>query len=667
MKFFIKKNGKKIILNSAAILAFIFLISATVFSVNALENKSCRPSEFYKFLTAVGIARAAFPCGENALSCQNITPRVKLDWPEASFTVSSGTDYIPAPAQSYRVEGAVSGTAFHIASPFTHYQDSRDPATWRYAYDSTPRDNLVSGQSVIWGVAASYNGLPDELLTDANTFVVPYCSGTINVSGPSNASWQVTKNTAPSSVVDQYGQNVALNNQTSNSFSGSGNNTRANQPLGNYSFTVTTPPFYSCSFSPSNQNLIGGGTINFSYTCSPILPTASLTADSTSIKNNDMTNLNYNGTGAQTCTLVPADKLNSSTNTQTCDSSNICSGSVPTTKLKDDTTYTLTCTNPNGQAQAQVTIVIGQQRASCTSSFNPSSISPGDKTKFSWQSDDADNVVPFSCTGDIGSGNLSGNSGSIPNLTPQQTQTCTLTVANSGGQSTCMSIINVIRTGPAPTHLGCINNACTSVSGSGADDCSACGGTPGQPGGATHNACFNGICTVVSGAGTNLCTSNADCGGTGATHNECVSGTCTVVSGAGATVCSPVGSACAIIGPAPGSFTWSSIVDSCSQIRLSWNASSNATTYHVLRKKTTDTNYAGLTTPQPYTALNFTDTGLSQSTSYNYRVTAQNTGGTTAGTPDPTTITTPACPAAPPGGGTTTPAGLPNWREITPH
>lgn len=86
---------------------------------------------------------------------------------------------------------------------------------------------------------------------------------------------------------------------------------------------------------------------------------------------------------------------------------------------------------------------------SCILTFSPSSITPGQSSTATWSSsNDADGNIPFSCTGDIGSGLLGTPSGSTT-VSPAQTQTCTLTVQNSSGTRTCSRTITVGQ--PAPT------------------------------------------------------------------------------------------------------------------------------------------------------------------------------------------------------------------------
>jgi len=63
------------------------------------------------------------------------------------------------------------------------------------------------------------------------------------------------------------------------------------------------------------------------------------------------------------------------------------------------------------------------------------------------------------------------------------------------------------------------------------------------------------------------------------------------------------------------------------QVVLSWNASAGATSYDVLRSTTSGGPYATVATP---TGTNYTDTGLTNGTTYYYVVSASNAAGTSA-------------------------------------
>lgn len=161
----------------------------------------------------------------------------------------------------------------------------------------------------------------------------------------------------------------------------------------------------------------------------------------------------------------------------------------------------------SGFAQRSFTIIIPPP-ASCTLSFSPSTITAGSSTTGSWTSSgDADSQLPYSCTGNIGSGTLSA-SGST-SVSPTQTQSCTLTAVNDWGDgSTCGATVTVNPVAPPANPVSCSPNTQT-VNTGGTASFSASGGTGtyswsggGSP--ATGNAAT--FSTVYSTAGSKTVT-----------------------------------------------------------------------------------------------------------------------------------------------------------------
>ncbi len=87
----------------------------------------------------------------------------------------------------------------------------------------------------------------------------------------------------------------------------------------------------------------------------------------------------------------------------------------------------------------------------------------------------------------------------------------------------------------------------------------------------------------------------------------------------------------------PGDFTLSSSGVSCNSVPLSWTASSNADGYRILR----GAPRVDISPYQPYTALNFTDTTVSENTTYLYQIEAYNITGTNRSN---AIVSTPFCP-----------------------
>jgi len=76
----------------------------------------------------------------------------------------------------------------------------------------------------------------------------------------------------------------------------------------------------------------------------------------------------------------------------------------------------------------------------------------------------------------------------------------------------------------------------------------------------------------------------------------------------------------------------------CNSVPLSWTSSSNADGYRILKGAAR----VDISPYQPYTALNFTDTTVSQNTSYIYQIEAYNTAGTNRS--NALNVDTPYCP-----------------------
>ncbi|MBI4919751.1 hypothetical protein HY838_00385 [Candidatus Azambacteria bacterium] len=91
--------------------------------------------------------------------------------------------------------------------------------------------------------------------------------------------------------------------------------------------------------------------------------------------------------------------------------------------------------------------------------------------------------------------------------------------------------------------------------------------------------------------------------------------------------------------PPPGNFSLGlggSVA--CNTVPLSWSSSSNADGYRILR----GAPRVDISPYQPYTALQFTDTTVSQNTTYPYQIEAYNLGGSNRS--NTINVTTPYCP-----------------------
>ena len=99
-----------------------------------------------------------------------------------------------------------------------------------------------------------------------------------------------------------------------------------------------------------------------------------------------------------------------------------------------------------------------------------------------------------------------------------------------------------------------------------------------------------------------------------------------------------------VIPPAPAGLT---ATGGNTQVALIWNASTSATSYNVKRSTTSGSGYVTVSSP---TAMNYTDTGLTNGTTYYYVVTAVNTAGESGNSPQAS--------ATPSSGGTSGPVKI---------
>lgn len=112
--------------------------------------------------------------------------------------------------------------------------------------------------------------------------------------------------------------------------------------------------------------------------------------------------------------------------------------------------------NSGGASNTQTPITLSAQATSappptCSLSFNPTSIAPGDSSTLSWAStNDADAQLPYVCTGNIGSGVLTGGSG-MAMVSPTESQTCSAVADNGQGGTIACNATIIVTTVPAPT------------------------------------------------------------------------------------------------------------------------------------------------------------------------------------------------------------------------
>ena len=118
------------------------------------------------------------------------------------------------------------------------------------------------------------------------------------------------------------------------------------------------------------------------------------------------------------------------------------SSAIPSTKSGSVTVND--GTGPAGPFACSNTVSINTTAPTCTASFSPSTVSSSQTSNITWsQTGDADNSIPYTCSGNLGSGALTGTGGIFTTGSITETQTCTLTVQNGSGTNTCPASVTV--------------------------------------------------------------------------------------------------------------------------------------------------------------------------------------------------------------------------------
>ena len=174
------------------------------------------------------------------------------------------------------------------------------------------------------------------------------------------------------------------------------------------------------------------------------------------------------------------------------------------------------------------------------------------------------------------------------------------------------------------TRPGYIGNAIAGPYKTGAINPADCPATAPVNGGWSDWSAWSACSALCNQTRTRTCTNpapangGADCSGPSTETQTCTGGAC--------------------VQP-PGSFNLSGGGGaSCNSIPLSWTAASGAQAYRILR----GSPRVDISPYQPYTAQNFTDTTVSQNTTYKYQIEAYNAAGTNRS--NVLNVTTPYCP-----------------------
>jgi hypothetical protein len=275
---------------------------------------------------------------------------------------------------------------------------------------------------------------------NANTF--------LSVDAPPPPPSAPTASLSASSTSIAYNGSVTLNWSTSGATSLTSN---FGQTALNGSVTLNN--LTSTATYEINATGPGGTTtrrVTITVAARPV-PTASLSASSTSIA--------YNGSVTLTWSTSDADSLTSNFG-QTA-----LSGSVTLNNLTSSQTYQISASNTGGTRTRSVTVTVAARPAPTASlSVSPSSIANGGSTTITWSTSDAESL-----TSNFGETALSG-SRTITNLTSSQTYQ--ISASNTGGTTTRSATVTVaaplpvIRITSQPSNASATFNKCTGSGGS---------------------------------------------------------------------------------------------------------------------------------------------------------------------------------------------------------
>ena len=444
--------------------------------------------------------------------------------------------------------------------------------------------------------------------------------------------------------------NTGLNTSYSVS-SGLANNTTYNWLVEAYYPECTGPNGLECG-----SDSLASGSPNRPYgsfttsNCAPPPPTASISADSTSIAYNTATTIRWSSTDATSCTVSPPGWTGTS-------------GAQSTGNLTSSQTYTVNCSGPGGSASASVIVTVGGA-PTLNFSADSTSLYYNTGTTLSWSSS---NTTSCTASGDwSGAKAVSGSEGT-GNLTSNKTYTLTCSGPGSSvSKSVTVSIVFLPCSDPSyPAdswdRIWC-NKGLTGkladapdqgvlqfnddwgngvVAGIRADDI-------GFKSGRKVNL-SEGLYTFTLGSddGSKLWVDGSICidywADQGYTERTCQRNLSSGNHDLRIDWYENGGAARASFRytfvPPPGDFNLNlggSVA--CNYVPLSWTASPNANAYRILR----GSPRVDISPYQPYTALNFTDSTVDQNITYSYQIEAYNAVG--AKRSNTINVTTPYCP-----------------------
>ena len=273
------------------------------------------------------------------------------------------------------------------------------------------------GGSASQGVTVTVIEAAPEVALQANP-------SSVSSGGSSTLTWSATNATACSA---------------SGAWSGSKN------PSGSQS---TGPITANALYSLTCMGLGGSASQSATVSVTPPAPTVTISASPSTVASGSAATLSWSSTNATACTASGGWAGNEPVN-----------GSRSTGALTANTTYTLTCTGPGGNAAQSTTVSVKSPKPTVSLSVGPSAIASGSSATLTWSSANA-----TSCTG---SGAWSGSealSGSQSTGALTANATYTLTCTGPGGSAAQSATVSVKAAAPS---ISLSANPSTVTSGSG--------------------------------------------------------------------------------------------------------------------------------------------------------------------------------------------------------
>lgn len=360
-----------------------------------------------------------------------------------------------------------------------------------------------------------------------------------------------------------------------------------------------------------------------------------------------------------TCALPPAPSLTCSPATQTVNVSQAttvtASGGTGSYSWFTDSTGTLSAgagsamnviytaagthvlTVTSGNQSTSCNIVANNPALTASISANPTSIISGQSSILTWSS-----TGDKSCTINNGLGSVafSGSSSVSPTVTTTYTLNC---ASDSGAEAIASATVTVGSSPPSGAPILSAATSCsptsvklswTFVSGADYYYIRRCPGSTYGFDSSTSSNMYSATCAAWSGnaSGTSV-TDTTTQNNTTYTYGMVAHFPSTGYSSTWSNL-STVTPFCAVVGGGPFTLSLGGPVF-CNSVPLSWTSSSNAFEYTIKRSGVFITPY------QPYTALNFTDTSVSENVNYVYQILAYASDVVFSNT---LSVTTPYCP-----------------------